>query len=293
MDAVSVIERCARESCSIAQLALYIEMENNGTAEADVTARVEQMLNVMEKAAENALEQPVQSVSGLTGGDAFRYRRYQQAGESLMGDTASLAMAFALSSSETNAAMGRIVACPTAGSCGILPAALFSVAQQRGLSRRQQVEGFLVAGVVGMIIDEHASLAGAQGGCQAECGSAAAMAAAAVTEMLGGSPAQCFDAAAIAIKNTLGLVCDPVAGLVEIPCIKRNVGGVVNALSAADLALAGVKSYIPFDDAVDAMNRVGKSMPAALRETALGGLATTPTGRRMKEAVFGADSAKK
>ncbi|MDD6034374.1 MAG: L-serine ammonia-lyase, iron-sulfur-dependent, subunit alpha [Oscillospiraceae bacterium] len=287
MDALTVIKRCAEEQRTIGGLAFLLEAENDGTAEADVVARVEQMLEVMEKAAVHALEKPVRSVSGLTGGDAFRYRGYQQAGLSLMGELPSLAMAYALSSSETNAAMGRIVACPTAGSCGILPAALFSVAKVKNLPRHKLVDAFLAAGVVGMIIDEHASLAGAQGGCQAECGSAAAMAAAAVTEMLDGTPEQCFNAAAIAIKNTLGLVCDPVAGLVEIPCIKRNVGGVMNALSAADLALAGVQSYIPFDDAVDAMNRVGNAMPAALRETALGGLATTETGKRMMEQVFG------
>ena len=287
MDALTVIKRCAEEQRTIGGLAFLLEAENDGTAEADVVARVEQMLDVMEKAACGALEKPVRSVSGLTGGDAFRYHGYQQAGLSLMGELPSLAMAYALSSSETNAAMGRIVACPTAGSCGILPAALFSVAKVKNLPRHKLVDAFLAAGVVGMIIDEHASLAGAQGGCQAECGSAAAMAAAAVTEMLDGTPEQCFNAAAIAIKNTLGLVCDPIAGLVEIPCIKRNVGGVMNALSAADLALAGVQSYIPFDDAVDAMNRVGNAMPAALRETALGGLATTETGKRMMEQVFG------
>ena len=154
--------------------------------------------------------------------------------------------------------------------------------------RRQLQDAFLAAGVVGMIIDEHASLAGAQGGCQAECGSAAAMAAAAVVQLMGGSPAQCFHAGAIAIKNMLGLVCDPVAGLVEIPCIKRNAGGVLQALGAADLALSGVESYIPFDDTVEAMNRVGNAMPAALRETALGGLATTASGKEMRERIYGA-----
>ena len=285
MDAISVINRCNEENIPLSRLAILLE-EQQGASEAEIIARVEQMLAVMEKAARGALESPLRSVSGLTGGDAYLYYQYQQAGRSLMGEGPSMAIAFALSSSETNAAMGRIVACPTAGSCGILPAALFSVTEQRGLPQSARVAGFLTAGLVGMIIDEHACLAGAQGGCQAECGSAAAMAAAAVTEMLGGSPAQCFDAAAIAIKNSLGLVCDPVAGLVEIPCIKRNVGGVMNALSAADLALAGVKSYVPFDDTVDALNRVGNAMPAALRETALGGLATTESGKRMKEEVF-------
>ncbi|MBR6789603.1 MAG: L-serine ammonia-lyase, iron-sulfur-dependent, subunit alpha [Oscillospiraceae bacterium] len=287
MDAITVIKRCAEENCTIGGLAFALEKENNGLSSADVLLKVEQMLEVMEKASQNALHEPVISVSGLSGGDAFLYNNYYTAGLSMMGEIPSLAIAYALSSSETNAAMGRIVACPTAGSCGILPAALFAVAKVKGLSRAKLVDGFLTAGVLGMIIDEHACLAGAQGGCQAECGSASAMAAAAVVAMLDGTPEQCFNAAAITIKNSLGLVCDPVAGLVEIPCIKRNVGGVMNALSAADLALAGVRSYIPFDDCVDAMNRVGNQMPAALRETAMGGLATTATGKEMMERVFG------
>ena len=249
--------------------------------------RLSSMLSVMEAEVENALTAPVLSVSGLTGGDGYLYEQYRQKGSSLLGQIPALATAYALSASETNAAMGRIVACPTAGSCGIVPACVLAVSRIRDISWEKVLEALACAGLVGMLIDEHASLAGAQGGCQAECGSAAAMAAAAVVEMLGGSPKAAFDAAAIAIKNQLGLVCDPVAGLVEIPCIKRNVGGVSIALSAADLALAGIESRIPFDDTVDAMNRVGRALPAALRETALGGLATTPTGKEMQKKVFG------
>ena len=249
--------------------------------------RLSSMLEVMEAEVENALTAPVLSVSGLTGGDGYLYEKYWQAGGSLLGQIPALATAYALSASETNAAMGRIVACPTAGSCGIVPACVLAVSRVRNIPREKVLEALACAGLVGMLIDEHASLAGAQGGCQAECGSAAAMAAAAVVEMMGGSPKAAFNAAAIAIKNQLGLVCDPVAGLVEIPCIKRNVGGVSIALSAADLALAGIESKIPFDDTVDAMNRVGKALPAALRETALGGLATTETGKEMQKKVFG------
>ena len=164
---------------------------------------------------------------------------------------------------------------------------MLAVAKVKGISREGQLLALAGAGLIGELIDEHASLSGAEGGCQAECGSAAAMAAGAVAQMLGGSPEAAFHAAAIAIKNQLGLVCDPVAGLVEIPCIKRNTGGVAIALSAADMALAGVESRIPFDDAVEAMNRVGKALPAALRETAGGGLATTKAGLAMKEKVYG------
>ncbi|MBQ4051552.1 MAG: L-serine ammonia-lyase, iron-sulfur-dependent, subunit alpha, partial [Oscillospiraceae bacterium] len=206
MDAITVIKRCAEENCTIGGLAFALEKENNGLSSADVLLKVEQMLEVMEKAASNALHEPVISVSGLSGGDAFLYNNYYTSGLSMMGEIPSLAIAYALSSSETNAAMGRIVACPTAGSCGILPAALFAVAKVKGLSRAKLVDGFLTAGVLGMIIAEHACLAGAQGGCQAVCGSASAMAAAAVVAMLDGTPEQCFNAAAITIKNSLGLV---------------------------------------------------------------------------------------
>jgi L-serine dehydratase len=264
-----------------------MEQERHPEEKSVIFSRLEEMLRVMEAEAENALYTPVYSVSGLTGGDGCKYERYRAEGRSLLGEIPALATAYALSASETNAAMGRIVACPTAGSCGIVPACVLAVGRARGIDREKVLEALAAAGLVGELIDEHASLSGAQGGCQAECGSAAAMAAAAVVEMLGGTPAMAFHAGAIAIKNMLGLVCDPVAGLVEIPCIKRNVGGVSIALSAADLALAGVESRIPFDDTVDAMNRVGKSIPTALRETALGGLAATETGKAMQKQVFG------
>lgn len=288
MTAKECIARAEAESLTLGALSLAIESENGGSMENSLD-RLSAMLSVMEAEVENALTAPVLSVSGLTGGDGYLYEQYRKNGGSLLGQIPALAAAYALSASETNAAMGRIVACPTAGSCGIVPACVLAVSRVRNIPREKVLEALACAGLVGMLIDEHASLAGAQGGCQAECGSAAAMAAAAVVEMMGGSPKAAFDAAAIGIKNQLGLVCDPVAGLVEIPCIKRNVGGVSVALSAADLALAGIESKIPFDDTVDAMNRVGRALPAALRETALGGLATTETGRKMREKVFGND----
>ena len=186
-----------------------------------------------------------------------------------------------------NAAMGRIVAAPTAGSCGILPGCLVSLYEERGFSERDVVMAMFTAGAFGMVIAARAGIAGAQGGCQAECGSAAAMAAAALTELMGGTPEQCADACAIAVASQLGLVCDPVAGLVEIPCIKRNVSGLMIAFSSADLALAGVRPKIPADECIDAMRAVGEALPAALKETAEGGLAATPTGQRLKEQVFG------
>ena len=271
---------------TLGELSLRLE-EEAGTPREEALEKLSGMLSVMESEVQNALHIPVHSISGLTGGDGCRYERYRVSGGSLLGEIPALATAYALSASETNAAMGRIVACPTAGSCGILPACVLAVAKVKGISREGQLLALAGAGLIGELIDEHASLSGAEGGCQAECGSAAAMAAGAVAQMLGGSPEAAFHAAAIAIKNQLGLVCDPVAGLVEIPCIKRNAGGVAIALSAADMALAGIKSRIPFDDAVEAMNRVGKALPAALRETAGGGLATTKAGLAMKEKVYG------
>lgn len=271
---------------TLGELSLRLE-EEAGTPREKALERLSGMLSVMESEVQNALHIPVHSISGLTGGDGCRYERYRVSGGSLLGEIPALATAYALSASETNAAMGRIVACPTAGSCGILPACVLAVAKVKGISREGQLLALAGAGLIGELIDEHASLSGAEGGCQAECGSAAAMAAGAVAQMLGGSPEAAFHAAAIAIKNQLGLVCDPVAGLVEIPCIKRNTGGVAIALSAADMALAGVESRIPFDDVVEAMNRVGKALPAALRETAGGGLATTKAGLAMKEKVYG------
>ena len=271
---------------TLGELSLRLE-EEAGTPREKALEKLSGMLSVMESEVQNALHIPVHSISGLTGGDGCRYERYRVSGGSLLGEIPALATAYALSASETNAAMGRIVACPTAGSCGILPACVLAVAKVKGISREGQLLALAGAGLIGELIDEHASLSGAEGGCQAECGSAAAMAAGAVVQMLGGSPEAAFHAAAIAIKNQLGLVCDPVAGLVEIPCIKRNTGGVAIALSAADMALAGIESRIPFDDVVEAMNRVGKALPAALRETAGGGLATTKAGLAMKEKVYG------
>ena len=285
MNAAEILAACEAGSLRLSEYALAREVEDSDLFAEDVRRRFARMLDIMELSVWEAREKPVYSVSGLTGGNACLYEQYRLEGGSLLGEALSLAVACALSCSEINASMGRIVACPTAGSCGIVPAAVMAVAKCRGIGKEGKIDALLCAGLVGQIIGEHACLAGAEGGCQAECGSAAAMAAAAVTEMAGGSPRQCFDAAAIAIKNSLGLVCDPVGGLVEIPCIKRNAGGVANALTAADMALAGVKSYIPFDDTVEAMGRVGRQLPSALRETAKGGLAVTPSGLKLAEKI--------
>ena len=213
----------------------------------------------------------------------------ETSGGGLCGPFLSRAISRALAVAGCNASMGRIVAAPTAGSCGILPGCLVSLWEDQGFDQKDIVMSMFTAGAFGMVIAGRASIAGAQGGCQAECGSAAAMAAAALVELMGGTPSQCADACAIAIANQLGLVCDPVAGLVEIPCIKRNVSGLVIAFSSADLALAGIEAKIPVDECLDAMRRVGDALPDSLKETAKGGLAATPTGLRMQKKVFGSN----
>ena len=248
--------------------------------------RMDARLSVMEDSVKAGMNPALRSTSGLTGGDASRMWDHAASG-GICGGFTNRAMARALAVSENNAAMGKIVAAPTAGSCGILPGAVVSMLDEGRCSREAAVMALFTAGAFGMVIAQNASIAGAEGGCQAECGSAAAMAAAALVELMGGTPQQCAHACAMAIKNQLGLVCDPVAGLVEIPCIKRNVSGVAIAFSSAEMALAGIESKIPADECIGAMREVGCSIPSALRETATGGLAATPTGERLREQVFG------
>lgn len=251
--------------------------------------KMKEMLRVMRQSIEFGLT-GVRSHSGLTGGDA---KKLQQAKScDLLGEKARDAVIFAMAVGECNAAMGRIVAAPTAGASGVLPGVFFALEKHYNLSEKTLAEGLVVAGSIGLVIGDRASLAGATGGCQAECGSAAAMAAGAATAMLGGTPAQVGTAAAIVFKNILGLVCDPVAGLVEVPCIKRNGSCALQALAAAELALCGIGSFIPADEAIDAMKRVGDALPCALRETAGGGMATTPTALAWAKKYFSQDKDK-
>ena len=223
------------------------------------------------------------SVSGLVGGDGMKMRQYCIRGEALSGGYVSEVIAEALSMAESNACMRRIVAAPTAGACGVLPAVLLPLCKYEELSQHQLLEALYVASGIGAVIAYRACIAGASGGCQAEIGTASAMAAGALVALRGGSGAQIGHAVAMALKNLMGLVCDPVAGLVEIPCVKRNVIGAVNAVSVADMAMAGIESRIPVDEVIDAMGEVGRRMPVEFRETALGGLAATPTGRAIKK----------
>nr|WP_312576803.1 L-serine ammonia-lyase, iron-sulfur-dependent, subunit alpha [Sedimentibacter sp.] len=281
-----LIEICNRENITIWEYTIREEVEKSGLDRIQVIDKMKHNLNVMINSSSYAQENNVFSVSGLIGGDAVKIKKFADKGETLTGDFMVRAMARAISSSEVNAAMGRIVACPTAGSCGILPAAVISAGEKLKKSENDLVNALFTASGIGIIIAKNATIAGAEGGCQAECGSAAAMASAAVVEMMGGSPEQALDAAAIVIKNILGLVCDPVAGLVEVPCAKRNIAGTVSALTTADLAICGVKSKIPFDEVVWAMYKVGRQLPPELRETAMGGIAITPTALRLKEEIF-------
>lgn len=255
--------------------ALALEAEERGVAAAGLVTRMDQELAVMESAVAEGLTTRERSRSGLTGGDAARVL----AAEPLLGEPFRDALADALAVGETNARMGRIVAAPTAGASGVVPSVLLTLARTRSLARETIVNGLFAAGAVGGVIAARATLSGAVGGCQAEVGAASAMAAAAGAEMCGADPVACGHAASLALQGQLGLVCDPVGGLVEVPCVMRNATGVAVAFAAMQLALAGVTFPIPFDEVVVAMGHVGRSLPPSLRETALGGLAVTPTGR--------------
>ena len=249
--------------------------------ELELWEKMEIDFEVMKQSVITGGEKDLRSMSGLTGGEGFLMREYANGGKSLCGPFLAGAMSRALSVSGCNAAMGRIVAAPTAGSCGIIPGCLISMCEDRGVSEKDAIMSLFTAGAFGMVIASRASIAGAEGGCQAECGSASAMATAALVELMGGTPGQCADACALVIASQLGLVCDPVGGLVEIPCIKRNATGVMLAFSCADMVLAGIRSKIPADECLDAMREVGDALPNSLKETAKGGLAATPTAIKL------------
>lgn len=282
-----LVEAANARGCSIAEVVIAEEARVSGSQPSQVMDRMVGVLQVMRAAVERGLSGEVRSRSGLTGGDAARVWGTNR---SLAGETINHAISRALAVSEVNAGMGKIVAAPTAGSSGVLPGVILTIGEQLGADETTMARALFTAAGIGLAIGAQATLSGAEGGCQAECGSAAAMAAAAAVEMAGGTPEQAAQAAAFALKSSLGLVCDPVAGLVEIPCVKRNALSAVNALAAAEMALAGVKSAIPADEVIQAMGEVGRMLPEALRETARGGLAQTPTGRRIAEEVMGRNS---
>lgn len=266
------------QGCTLAQAVLRSDLAESRLTEEASRAEMRRLWQVMQ-ATSRDYEPGRRSRSGLVGGDAAKVEQAAAQGRLLGGDYLSAVTAEALKTAECNACMKRIVAAPTAGSCGVLPAVLLPLARAGEAGDEAICEALYVAAGFGQVIAARATLAGAEGGCQAEVGAASAMAAAALCYLKGGTPAACAAAAAMALGNLLGLVCDPVAGLVEVPCVKRNVVGAVNAVACANMALAGIDSAIPCDEVIDAMGRVGLQLSPDLRETGLGGLAATPTGR--------------
>ena len=281
-----LIEACEKEQKTIGEIMLMMEAAKSGRDQETIMSMMEERLIKMKEAVDTGIKDTSAAPSGISGGDAVKMHDYVQQGKSLSGDYISNAMSFSLATSENNARMGIIVATPTAGAAGILPGVLFSLHKNDGTPFKDLLMGLFTAGMLGYVIANRSFISGAAGGCQAEVGSATAMAAGTIVELKGGTPRQAVNATAIAMKSLLGLVCDPVGGLVEVPCIKRNVIGTAIAFSAADMSLAGIESRIPCDEVIEAMYKVGKEMPRTLRETALGGLAMTETGKKVKEQLF-------
>lgn len=282
-----LVEEAEKRNVRISQLVLEDQAISMEKSEQEIYEKMEMSFQIMRESVQAGMDKDQKSTSGLTGGEGFLMNQYAMNNGGLSGSFMTKAIARALSAACCNASMGKIVAAPTAGSCGILPGCLVSLFEDKGFEEKDIVMSMFTAAAFGMVIAARASIAGAQGGCQAECGSASAMAAAALVELSGGSPRQCADALAIALSSQMGLVCDPVAGLVEIPCIKRNASGMMIAFSSADMVLAGIDAKIPADECLDAMAEVGECLPKSLKETAKGGLATTPTGKKLRDRVFG------
>ncbi|MBJ8350089.1 L-serine ammonia-lyase, iron-sulfur-dependent, subunit alpha [Streptococcus zalophi] len=271
---------------SIAELMIATEEELTGRSREEILSIMTKNLDVMKSSVNDGLNDS-KSISGLTGGDALKLDNYLKKGKTLSGHFVLSAARNAIAVNEQNAKMGLVCATPTAGSAGCLPAVLTTAIDKLKLGEKEQLDFLFTAGAIGLVIANNASISGAEGGCQAEVGSASAMGAAALVMAAGGTPLQASQATAFVIKNLLGLICDPVAGLVEVPCVKRNAMGATLALVCADMALAGITSKIPVDEVIDAMYQVGSSLPVAHRETAEGGLAITPTGRRYAQEIFG------
>lgn len=276
-----ILKQCKKEDCEFWEIVLRADADERGVSGEESFETMRQMYQAM-KDADAGYDPKTRSASRMAGGDGQKLHDYNASGANLCGDFVGQVMEKAIKMGESNACMHRIVAAPTAGSCGVIPAVFLVAEQMLSLTEDKMVEAMFVSAGVGSVIAENASLAGASGGCQAEIGSASAMAAAGLTYLQGGDAMQIADAAAFALKNMLGLACDPVGGLVEVPCIKRNVSGAVNALTSAQLAMAGIRSAIPTDEVIDAMRRIGNEMPASIKETSLGGLATSPTAQQMK-----------
>lgn len=279
--AQEILTKVKEKGLTLSRATQEWEKETSGRELIDIRQEMRERLLVMRQAARKGLEEDIKSPSGLIGGGGKLLEQARRENKLLSGGTTARAITIALTIAEVNACMGKIVAAPTAGSCGILPGVLLALEEEKNLPEETLIDGLFTAAGVGMIIASMASLSGAALGCQAEVGAATAMAAAAAVEMVGGSPWQAMDAAAIALKGLMGLVCDPVGGLVEIPCVKRNALGAAHALAAADIALAGLKSFIPLEEVIEALVKVGRSLPTELKETAEGGLASCPTAQKL------------
>ena len=273
-----LFKRCRENSLSISDIMKLREITNTHLTEDGVNEKLQTALNIMKNAAHKPIEKPIKSIGGLIGGEAKKVSDHAASGKNICGPVLSKAIAYSMAVLEENASMGLIVAAPTAGSAGVLPGVLLALRDEQNLSDETLQKGLLNASAIGYLLMRNASVAGAEAGCQAEVGAASAMAASAIVEMMGGTPEMCLQAATFALSNLLGLVCDPIAGLVESPCQSRNAIGVANALTSAELVLSGIHHHIPFDEMAEAMLHVGRSLPFELRETAMGGCAGTPTG---------------
>lgn len=283
---VSELVEQANQLGSVFEVMIALEMETTRMPRTEILKKMEQQLTVMENAVEKGVN-GVSSATGLTGGDATKLKEYIERGNFLSGETILTAVRNAVATNEVNAAMGLVCATPTAGSAGVVPGVLFAAKDRLNMNREAMVRFLFTAGAFGLVIANNASISGAEGGCQAEIGSASAIASAALVDASGGTPEMCSAAIAMTLKNMMGLICDPVAGLVEVPCVKRNALGAAQAMISADMALAGITSVIPTDEVIAAMYKVGRQMPSIFKETAEGGLADTPTGREIKMRIFG------
>ena len=283
-----IVEKSKHEKKPVSELMIEQEVELNGVSRSAVEKLMKRNLSVMMQAVEEGLA-GVSSKTGLTGGDAKKLQNYIESGQSITGGDFLTGVAAAIATNEVNASLGLICATPTAGSAGVLPGCVHALKQKFNIDEETQLRMLFTAGAFGFVVANNASCSGAEGGCQAEIGSASAMAAAAIVEAMGGDAETSAHAFAIALKNMLGLVCDPVAGLVEVPCVKRNAAGSSIAMMAADMALAGIKSRIPADEVLEAMYKIGLEMSTTLKETAKGGLAITKTGEKYRSLLFGND----
>ncbi|MEG0919029.1 MAG: L-serine ammonia-lyase, iron-sulfur-dependent, subunit alpha [Anaerovoracaceae bacterium] len=277
-----MVQEAQNAGLTLWEIIMENEVKHSEKTKEEIRAELKLRMEVMRKSTETAIDTPEKMSKTFISGMAKTQEEYRKKGDTLCGNLVNKVMAKALSASEVNAAMGKICAMPTAGSCGIVPAVLFAVAEEVEASHVELENSFLIASGLGAVVVANATVSGAEGGCQAECGVAAAMAAAGAAYLKGGNNEQCLEAFAISIINIMGLICDPVAGLVQIPCAQRNASQGVNALSSADLALGGMKCGIEADDVIEAMYKVGKLMPVQHRETSLGGIAVTKSGKSYK-----------